>query len=80
MPVTDEVTLVSAVRLTPVRMAVFAIGPILLAVAQLLNSVLAGLPAAISLTFAAVMLCYAALYTRYHLAQLRLRSLDPSTA
>lgn len=80
MSMTDEVTLVSAFRRSPVRMGVFAAGPLLLAFAQLLNSLLAGLPTYVSVGFAVLMLCYAVLYSRYHVAQLRLQSLEGLTA
>lgn len=73
-----EVTLAVAFRRSPVRMSVFALGPVLLAVAQLLNSVVAGLPIWIAAGFAALMLPYAILYARYHVAQLRLQSLESS--
>lgn len=80
MSTTDEVTLLSAFRRSPVRMTVFAAGPILLALAQLLNSLYAGLPAYVSSGFAALMVCYAALFSRYHVAQLRLESLETLAA
>lgn len=72
----DDVTLVSAVRRSPVQMGLFALGPVALACAQLLNSLVAGLSLWVSASFAALMVAYAVLYTRYHLAQLRLRDLE----
>lgn len=76
MQPTTEVTILVALRRSPVRMGVFAVGPLLLAAAQLLNSVFAGLPTTVSLLFAALMACYAVLYSRFHLARLRLRALE----
>lgn len=80
MSTTDDVTLRSAFRRSPVRMGVFAAGPLLLAVAQLLNSLFAGLPTYVSFGFAVTMVCYAALFSRYHVALLRLQSLEGLTA
>lgn len=76
MPITEEVTFASAFRESPVRMAVFTLGPVVLAVAQLLNSVFAELALWASICFAATMVSYAVLYSRYHLAELRLRTLE----
>lgn len=72
-----DVTLRASFRRSPVQMGFFAVGPLVLAVAQLLNSLVTGLPLYVSVPFALLMLAYAVLYTRYHLAHLRLRSLDP---
>lgn len=76
MPTTDDLTLRSAFRRSPVRMGFFAAGPLVLALAQLLNSLFAGLPTYVSFGFAVLMACYAILYSRYHLAQLHLQSLE----
>lgn len=76
MPLTEEVTFASAFRESPARMAVFTLGPIVLAVAQLLNSVFAELALWASVSFAVTMVTYSVLYSRYHVAELRLRTLE----
>lgn len=76
MPTSSDVTLLAAFRRSPVHMGVFAVGPLVLAFAQVLNSLLLGLSPYVSGVFAVLMTCYAILFSRYHLARLRLHSLE----
>jgi len=75
----DDVTVLGTCRRSPVRMALFAALPLLLAAAQLLNSFATGLALWVALAFAAGMITYATIYTRYLLAQERLELLESGT-
>lgn len=76
----DDGTLVGSVRRSPVRMALFAVLPLVLAAAQVLNAALTAMDPLVGLGFAAAMVCYAVVYTRYHLAEDRLRVLEATTS
>lgn len=71
-----DVTLDDALRQTPVRTGVVAVLPVVLGVVQLLNSFFTGLPVIVGILFAATMISAAVVFTRHHLAQLRLEVLE----
>lgn len=72
----DDVTPRSAFRRSPVRMSLYVCVPLLLAVLQLANSLLTDLPVWVAAAFAVLMVSYAVMFTRYHVAQLRLEELE----
>lgn len=74
----DAVTLRSSFRQSPARMGMFVVGPLLLAVAQLVNAAITGLPLWAAGAFALVMVAYAAMFARLHVCQLRLAALEGS--
>lgn len=76
---TEEVALLEMFRCLPVRSSLFTVGPFVLAIAQLANSAFNGLPLTYSGVFAAVMVGYSVLITRYHLTEFRLRKLQAVT-
>lgn len=76
----DEITLQSTFRRSPTRMAMFVVGPLLLAAGQLLNVAFNGFPLWAALAFTAAMAVYSAMYARLHRSQLRLRALERATA
>lgn len=76
----DDVTLVDAARRSPVRLGLFAALPVVLGGLQLANGALTALSPAVAAAFAAAMCCYAAVYTRFHLARERLAALEGEVA
>lgn len=65
-------------RTVPVRTVLFTVVPIVLAFAQVTNSVLNGLSFAVSIPFAIVMLGFAGIVTQYQFAQFRREELERS--
>ena len=57
---------------TPVASAVLTLGPLALAVGQLLNSYLNGLSPTVAVAFAVVMISFSAVAAGHHAAQYRL--------
>ena len=76
MGVKDEVTFRASFRLSPVQMGLFVLGPIALAVAQVMNSFVTGFPLYASAGFTVLMIVYAVWYTQYNLARLRLQHVE----
>lgn len=72
----EDVTLAASLRHAPVRTGLVAVVPVVLAVVQLLNGIFTELPILVGLTFAATMVTAAVVFTRHHLAQLRLEVLE----
>lgn len=71
-----DVTLADSLRQTPVRTGVVAVLPVVLGLVQLLNSFVTGLPVVVGVAFAGTMTAAAVVFTRHHLAQLRLEALE----
>ncbi|AGB38498.1 hypothetical protein [Natronococcus occultus] len=63
-------------RTEPVRSTLLAVGPIALAVGQLVNGYVNGLSPIVTLAFALVMIAFAAVATGHHAAQYRRRRLE----
>lgn len=76
MAVKEDVTLRDLFRAVPVRSTVLVVVPVLLAVVQLANSYVNELSPLVAGAFALVMVSYATVLTRYHLAQFRRRQLE----
>lgn len=76
IPSTDDVSISTMFRCLPVRSCLFTVGPFVLAIAQLANSAFNGLSVTYAAAFAAVMLGFSVLITRYHLVKFRLRQLE----
>lgn len=72
----EDVTLAASLRQTPVRTGLVAVVPVALGVVQLLNSFFTELPVVVGIAFAALMISAAVVFTRHHLAQLRLEVLE----
>lgn len=71
-----DVTLDDALRETPVRTGVVAVLPVVLGIVQLCNSFVTDLPVIVGICFAGTMVTAAVVFTRHHLAQLRLEALE----
>jgi len=71
-----DVTLAASLRQAPVRTGLVAVVPVVLGVMQLLNSFFTELSVAVGVAFAALMISAAVVFTRHHLAQLRLEVLE----
>jgi len=65
-------------RAFPVRTSVFTVGPLAVALAQLLNALVHGVPVWPVAVVAAVTCVFSALVTSYHLAKFRRRRLTPA--
>ncbi|GAB3680044.1 hypothetical protein GCM10028857_02210 [Salinarchaeum chitinilyticum] len=72
----EDVTLAASLRHTPVRTGLVAVVPVVLAIVQLLNGLFTELPIVVGVAFAAAMVTAAVVFTRHHLAQLRLEVLE----
>lgn len=72
----EDVTLATSLRHTPVRTGLVAVIPVVLAVVQLLNGLFTELPIVVGVAFATAMVTAAVVFTRHHLAQLRLEVLE----
>lgn len=68
--------LVELFRATPASCSLLALGPIVLAIGQLLNSYLNGVSPTVSVGFALTMIAFAAIATGHHAAEYRLRELE----
>jgi len=73
---TDGTTVVAMVRAMPVRAALFAGCPLVVAAVQLLNSYLNGLSWLVSVPFAAVMVAFAVVLVQHQFARYRRRQLQ----
>lgn len=76
----DRLTLTDMFRSAPGRSALFSVLPLALGGAQLANSLVTGLPFGVSLPFAAGMVAFAAVLTRYRFARFRRRYADGSVS
>ena len=72
----NSLSLVELFYAAPVKSALLSIGPIALAVGQVLNGYLNGVSPVVSITFAVVMVAFAVVATRHHAAEHRLRRLE----
>ncbi|OVE85758.1 hypothetical protein [Natronolimnobius baerhuensis] len=63
-------------RATPATSCLLTIGPLVLAVGQLLNSYVNGVSPVVSLSFALGVLGFAVVALRHHAAEYRLRTLE----
>ena len=72
----DVLLLREMIRAEPVQSGLFILGPIVVALAQLLNSYVNGLSLAVSIPFALVLLAFSILLVRYQLARFRLGRLE----
>ncbi|MFU8869166.1 hypothetical protein [Natronococcus sp.] len=63
-------------RTEPATSALLSVGPLALAVGQLANGYLNGLPPAVTLSFAVVMVAFAVVATDHHAARYRRRRLE----
>lgn len=72
----EDVTLFASLRRTPIRTGLVAIVPVVLAFVQLLNGFLTELPVLVGVAFAATMLTASVVFTRHHLAQLRVEVME----
>lgn len=74
----EDVTLSASLRQTPIRTGLVAVVPIVLAIVQILNGLFTELPIIVGVTFAAAMITSSVIFTRHHLAQLRVEVLESS--
>lgn len=72
----DDVTVRTLARISPVRFLLLAVGPAVLAGGQLLNSYVNGLSLPAAVAFAVLMVGFSVMYTRFRLAEVRLRTLE----
>lgn len=72
----DGTTFSRMAREFPVRTGIFTFGPLILALAQLINSHLHGGSLVYTAVFAAVLVVYSVQITRYHLATFRRTTLS----
>jgi len=72
----EDVTLFASLRKTPIRTGLVAVVPVVLAVVQLLNGLFTELPILVGVAFAAAMITASVIFTRHHLAQLRVEMLE----
>lgn len=75
MSARDGETVVRLAREFPVRTGLFTVGPLLIALAQIAIAFVHDVSLLATGSFAAVMVAYAVLVTRYHLAAYRRTSL-----
>lgn len=75
----DPSATVELLRTDPVGAGLLGVVPVVVAVVQLLNSLLNGLPFAVSVPFAATLVAFSAVALRHHLARHRVVDLDPET-
>lgn len=66
------------IRRTPVETALLGLLPVTIAIGQLGNSVVTGLPFTISIPFAVVMIGFAGVLNQYRFARFRRRELESS--
>lgn len=71
MAVTDNVSFWEMYSELPVRTTLASVGPVVLALAQLLNGYVHGVPVTHTGAFAVVMVIAAVLVTQYHLVEFR---------
>ncbi|EMA36799.1 hypothetical protein [Halobiforma nitratireducens] len=76
MSVRQPLSIAELFRATPATSALLTLGPLALALGQLLNSYVNDVSVFVSLSFAAVMLAFAAVATGHHAAEYRLRELE----
>lgn len=76
----EWITIRRSFRSAPTRMALFVVGPLLLAIAQLVNAAVTGLPLWAAGAFATAMVTYAVLFARLHASQLKLERLEATAA
>ncbi|RQH01487.1 hypothetical protein [Natrarchaeobius oligotrophus] len=76
MSVRQSVSLVELFRAAPAKSALLAIGPIGLALGQLLNSYVNDFSPLVAVGFAAVMVAFATVATSHHATEVRLRQLE----
>ncbi|AGN02413.1 hypothetical protein L593_12370 [Salinarchaeum sp. Harcht-Bsk1] len=72
----EDVTLAASLRHAPVRTGLVAVVPVVLGIVQLLNGLFTNLSVLVGVAFAAMMIASAVVFTRHHLAQLRLEVLE----
>lgn len=72
----DDVTLSASLRETPVRTGLVAVVPVILAFVQLVNGLFTELPLLVGVGFACTMLAASVIFTRHHMAQLRVEILE----
>ncbi len=72
----DAPTLADLFRTSPIRMALLSVTPVALAVGQLVNGLLTGLPLWVATAFALTMVASAVALTDHHRAELRLERLE----
>lgn len=72
----DEVTLRASFRRSPFRTSVLTVLPVLVAVLQLANSVVGDLSIFVGLLVAMALIGAAVVFTRHHIARLRLESVE----
>lgn len=77
MATRDEPSFARMCRSFPVRTSLFTVGPLVFALAQLLNAFVHGIPVWRVAVIAAVMAVFSVLITSYHLAKFRRRRLTP---
>lgn len=70
-----DVTFGKMARTFPMRTGLFTFGPVLFALVQLVNAYLHGASLLYAALFAALMVAFSVLVTRYHLVSFRLRRL-----
>lgn len=73
---TERLTLLDMFRTVPVESTLFALVPVVLALAQIANSVINGLAFTISVPFALGMVGFAAVLTSYRFAQFRRQQIE----
>jgi|GEM_PF-2162913 len=76
----EDVTLWTSFRDSPLRTSVLTVLPIVFAAVQLANSLLTDLSVAIGVFVATALVSAAVVFTRHHLARLRLEALEQSIA
>lgn len=76
MATKTNVTLTDLFRASPAEAGLFALGPLVVALAQLANSYFHDLPLPFALALCAVMVTFSVVVTRHLLAELRLRRLE----
>lgn len=69
-------TLLETLRATPATSSMLTLGPLALAVGQLLNSYLNGFSPTVAVAFAVVMVAFSAVATGHHAAQYRVARLE----
>ena len=76
MSVRESLPFLELFRATPATSCLLTLGPLALALGQLLNSYLNGVSPFVSIGFAVVMLGFAAVAMGHHAAEYRLRRLE----
>lgn len=73
---TTRWTVLDLFRLAPAETFIFTVVPLVLALGQLTNSALTGVPFYVSIPFALVMVGYAGIHTFYRLARVRREEIE----